>query len=130
MAAYGVLKYPEFYRMGVCVNPLLDWRLEGAFVEETCCAGISSEEDDKEALYKLVPNLKGKLLLVHGMIDNCAPVAGTFRLVEALQQANKNFDMLLLPNLEHGPSKYVQRRAWDYVVQHLRGEEPPVEFEL
>lgn len=130
LAAYGVFKYPEFYRVGVCVNPLLDWRLEGAFLEEICCAGISSKEDDKEILYKLVPNLKGKLLLVHGMIDNCAPVAGTFRLIEALQQANKNFDMLLLPNLEHGPSKYVQRRAWDYVVQHLLGEEPPEEYAL
>ena len=130
LAAYALLQYPDFFRVGICVNACLDWRLSGAFVEAYYTAGLAPERVNNGELCELAGKLKGKLLIVHGMMDDCIPVAAAFRLIEALQQANKNFDMLLLPNLGHGPSKYVQRRAWDYVLRHLRGEEPPEAFVL
>ena len=79
---------------------------------------------------QLVENLQGKLLLSVGMLDISCPPAVTFRLVDALQQANKDFDLLLLPNLGHMPSSYTTRRMWDYLVEHLQGVEPPKEFKL
>ena len=78
----------------------------------------------------LIENLEGKLLLIHGMLDNCTPVTATFRLVEALQLANKDFDMFILPNLKHGSCIYALRRCFDHLVRHLQGIEPPKEFEL
>ena len=75
-------------------------------------------------------NLQGKLLITHGMLDISSPPAGTFRIVEALQKANKDFDLLLLPNLGHVINSYVIRRAWDYLVKHLQGVEPPKAFKL
>ena len=93
-------------------------------------AGLAPESNNRAELSELAHQLKGKLLIVHGMMDDVIPVAAAFRLIEALQAANKNVDMLLLPNLGHGPSQYVQRCAWDYVVTHLLGEEPPVGFAL
>jgi dipeptidyl aminopeptidase/acylaminoacyl peptidase len=75
-----------------------------------------------------VDKLQGKLLLMNGMTDICTPPAAVFRIVEALQKANKDFDMVLLPNLGHDPSRYNFRRGWDYFVQHLLGEEPPKGF--
>ena len=129
LAAHALLKYPDFYTVGVTRNPCLDWRLSGAFVAEMYCAG-APEDEDEEALYKLAGQLKGHLLLVHGLLDDAVPVAETLRLVEALQQANKDFDLLLMPNLGHGANPYVVRRSWDYLVKHLQGVEPPKEVEL
>ena len=72
-------------------------------------------------------------MLIHGMLDNCTPVASTLRIVEALQRANKDFDLLLLPNFGHyggSGSRYVLRRTWDYYVRHLQNIDPPREFSL
>lgn len=78
-------------------------------------------------------NFKGKLLIIHGMLDNASSVSQVFRIIEALQRANKNFDLLLLPNMGHGAgsgTRYALRRTWDYFVKHLLGEEPPTDIEL
>ena len=64
------------------------------------------------------------------MLDPEPPVAATIRLVDALQQANKDVDLLLLPNLGHATSNYTVRRTWDYLVTHLKGLEPPTGFAL
>ena len=57
-------------------------------------------------------------------------VGSAFRLVEALQKANKDFDMICLPNMTHQMTSYTIRREWDYLVTHLQGIEPPKEFSL
>jgi len=53
--------------------------------------------------------------------------AETMRLVAALMKANRNFDMLFVPNLFHGEGSnlYLVRRRWDYFVEHLLGVTPP-----
>ena len=53
-----------------------------------------------------------------------------FRLVEALQKANKDVDLLVVPQTAFLMGSYEQRRAWDYLVKHLQGAEPPKEFNL
>lgn len=76
---------------------------------------------------------KGKLFLLHGMMDDNVPPQSTLLVVDALMKANKDFDLLLLPHARHGfgaDSYYVMRRRWDYFVQHLLGTEPPKEFAL
>jgi len=54
------------------------------------------------------------------------------RFVDALIKANKNFDMLLVPNMYHGEggNLYLVRRRWDYFVQNLLGVTPPAGFEI
>ena len=47
-------------------------------------------------------NLKGKLLLTHGTMDDNVPPSNTLLLVDELIKANKDFDLLLLPNRHHG----------------------------
>ena len=54
-------------------------------------------------------------------------------MVDALIKANKDFDLLLIPNQNHGfgPARtYWMRKRWDYFVRHLHGIEPPKEFEF
>ena len=61
------------------------------------------------------------------MVDQSAPVEATLKIVDALQSANKDFDLVLLPNPSHG---YLVHCAWDYLVERLLGVIPPSGFEL
>jgi dipeptidyl aminopeptidase/acylaminoacyl peptidase len=69
--------------------------------------------------------LKGRLLLVHGDMDNNVHPANTMRLVDALIKANKRFDMLILPGKAHGFGDfqpYFNRRVWEFFAEHLLGD--------
>ena len=121
-AVTGMLVYPEFYKVGVSFNSMVG---KGSYYPQGIYRGNGFPPYEDFA-----DNLAGKLLLMHGMLDASMPVAATFSLAEALQAANKNFDMLILPNVEHQGSEYCTRRCWDYLVTHLLGEDPPENFNL
>lgn len=76
-----------------------------------------------------VESFNGKLLLIQGMGDWSMP-SPTFLLANALIKANKDVDMLCVPNLQHCYNAYTLRREWDYLVTHLLGVEPPPQFLL
>ena len=120
-AIAGLLLYPDFYKVGVSVSGLADFRLFGS---------IATRDEGYPEFEQFAHQLQGKLLLINGMLEDVIPVSMTFRLVEALQKANKPVDMLLLPNLAHGSTDYTVQRSWDYVVEHLLGLEPPRDFQL
>lgn len=68
--------------------------------------------------------------MIHGDMDDNVHPGSTIKLVQALIEANKDFDFLLYPNSAHGVAKfsYVIRRKWDYFVRHLAGSTPPENF--
>jgi dipeptidyl aminopeptidase/acylaminoacyl peptidase len=94
--------------------------------------GPSGDSYDSQANQSLAKNLKGKLLIVHGTLDTNVPPYNTLLVVNELVKANKDFDLLLLPNRGHGfgSEPYMIRRRWDYFVENLMGAEPPVGYEL
>ena len=70
-------------------------------------------------------NLKHKLLLVHGEVDNNVHHAGTVRLMDALIRANKRFDFMLMPGQAHGfgpMQTYFNRMLYEYFAEHLLGD--------
>jgi dipeptidyl aminopeptidase/acylaminoacyl peptidase len=78
-------------------------------------------------------NLKGHLMLVHGTMDDNVPPSNTLLVADALINANKNFDLLMIPNAHHGygtATPYVMRRRWDYFVRYLAGKTPPFEYKM
>ena len=83
---------------------------------------------DAEANQNFAKNLKGHLLLAHGSMDNNVPPVETMLVVEALIKANKEFDMVFIPNVPHGygaASDWMMRKRWDYFVRWLAGATPP-----
>ena len=73
----------------------------------------------------IAKNLKGKLLLIHGEIDNNVHPSNTIRVVNALIKANKRFDMLILPTQRHGfgdMSEYWFWKIADYFSRNLLGD--------
>jgi dipeptidyl aminopeptidase/acylaminoacyl peptidase len=74
---------------------------------------------------ELAPNLKGRLLLTHGDMDNNVHPGNTIRLVNALIKANKRFDMMILPGKPHGygdMQPYHNRLMFEYFTEHLMGD--------
>jgi dipeptidyl aminopeptidase/acylaminoacyl peptidase len=131
--ATAMFKYPDFFKVGIAEsgnhdnrNYEDDWgeRYDGL-------AENSDYEAHSNQLY--AKNLKGKLLLAHGMMDNNVPPSNTMLVADALIKANKDFDLLIFPNSKHGYgafSPYMMRRRWDYFVKNLLEKEPPREFPL
>ncbi|WP_308910592.1 alpha/beta hydrolase family protein [Pseudokordiimonas caeni] len=74
--------------------------------------------------------LKGKLLFIHGMLDMGVHPGALFQLPQALMDANKDFDLLLLPRAAHELPVYALRRQWDYFVANLAGKVPPKEYQI
>ena len=71
-------------------------------------------------------NLKGKLLIMLGELDENVLPATTLQLVHRLIELDKDFDMVYAPNRAHGlEGRHFLRRMWNYFVQHLHGQEPP-----
>ena len=126
------LERQDLYKVGVQMN-LLDNRLISSTIESEKFEGLEGPGADKHYPEQLVNNLSGKLLMMTVMssfLSPSYPPAGTFRVIDALQKANKDFDMLIVPYDLFGCSSYMFRRAWDYLVKHLKGVEPPKEFKL
>ena len=136
--AAAMFRYPDVYKVGIAesgnhenLSYEDDWGERYHGLLEAKGEGKTNYSGQDNA--SIAGNLKGKLYLIHGMMDDNVPVQSTLQVVDALMKANKDFDLLLLPHARHGFGKdsfYVMRRRWDYFVRHLLGTEPPVQFEL
>ncbi|MGA2095137.1 MAG: DPP IV N-terminal domain-containing protein [Candidatus Acidiferrum sp.] len=136
--ADAMFRYPDFFKVGISESGNHDnreyeddWgeRYQGLLVKNS--DGTSNYDD--QANQNLAKNLKGHLLLAHGTLDDNVPPYNTLLVVDALIKANKDFDLLLIPNQHHGygsATLYMTRRRWDYFVRYLLGAEPPREYEL
>lgn len=135
--AGAMFRYPDFFKVGIAEsgnhdnrNYEDDWgeRYHGLLVRNG-----ASDNYDAEANQTLAKNLKGKLLLAHGTLDDNVPPDNTYLVVDALIKAGKDFDLLMIPNAAHGfgpATNYMMRRRWDYFVQHLLGATPPKEYQI
>jgi len=126
-AAHAILAHPDFYKVAVAWAGNHDHRTDKASWVERYMGFPVGDHYEQQSNPSLAGNLKGKLLLMHGEMDENVPPAATLQLVDALIKANKDFDLLILPNGVHGSGNhpYVTRRRWDYFVRYLLGAVPP-----
>ena len=130
-AARALLAYPDFYHVGVSSAGLHDLRGYNADWGEIYQGLPNGENYENQANTDLAAALTGKLLLIYGDLDDNVPPALTLQLINSLIEANRDFDVLVLPNRNHSTSytdPYATRRRWDYFVEHLLGIEPPREY--
>jgi dipeptidyl-peptidase 4 len=136
--AAAMFHYPDFFKVGIAESGNHDerdyeddWAEKWAGVEIKNADGTTNY--DSQANQNYAKNLKGHLLLAHGTMDDNVPPNNTLLVVDALIKANKDFDLLLIPNVPHGygpASQYMTRRRWDYFVRYLAGALPPNEYEM
>jgi dipeptidyl aminopeptidase/acylaminoacyl peptidase len=133
----AMLRHPEFFKVGIAEsgnhdnrNYEDDWgeRYQGLLVRQGDTDNYAAEANQTYAA-----QLRGKLFLIHGMMDDNVPASNTLLVADALVKAGKDFDLLMLPHARHGfaaDGPYVMRRRWDYFVQHLQGNVPPKEYRI
>jgi dipeptidyl-peptidase-4 len=133
----AILRYPDFFKVAVSTSGNHDNRSYNIYWAEKY-QGLMERDTirntnnfEASANQTLAGNLKGKLLLMHGDMDDNVHPANTIQLVNELIKANKDFDFIWAPNRGHGLGEpYFIRRRWDYFVRYLLGKEPPREYEF
>lgn len=128
--ARAMFLYPDFFKVGVANAGNHDQRGYIAMWGESYNGPLVGENYSSTSNAAIAKNLKGKLLLMHGDMDANVSPALTLQVVDALIKANKDFDMLLIPNQEHAWGNYGTRITWDYMVRNLMGATPPKEYLL
>ena len=135
----AMFRFPDFFKAGIAESGNHDQRLNEDDWGERYQGLRRRRTPDgtdsyaAEANQNFAKNLKGHLLLAHGTMDTNVPPYQTMLVADALIKANKDFDLLMLPNQNHGygsASAYMMRRRWDYFVKHLVGQEPPKEYQM
>lgn len=131
--AAAMFRYPDFFKVGIAESGNHDNRNYEDDWGERYNGLVENSDYEKQANQNYAKNLKGKLMLAHGLMDNNVPPSNTMLVVEALIKANKSFDLVVFPNSAHGYgpySSYMMRRRWDYFVQNLLNMEPPKDYLL
>lgn len=131
MSTAAMLVYPDFFKVAVSTAGNHDNSVYNRWWSEKHDGVIERERDgqitfeyDVDKNQDIAKNLKGKLMLMHGDIDNNVHPANTLRVVDALIRANKRFDMYMIPGKRHGfadASDWVNLVRADYFSKHLLG---------
>jgi dipeptidyl aminopeptidase/acylaminoacyl peptidase len=132
-AVRAMLDFPEVFGVGVAESGMHDFRYlnvglaepyNGLFDADTYAAASNVEHADR---------LTGKLLLIHGGLDDRVPPQQSLRLAQRLVAADKDFELFLVPGADHiyfGYEHQVIRRRWAFLIRHLLGTELPADFRL
>jgi len=119
MAGYA-LTHSKKFSAGIAGAPVTDWSLYDSIYTERYM-GLPKDNAggyEKSSVLKAAANLHGKLLLVHGLIDDNVHAQNSLKFIEALQKANKDFDVMVYPSSRHGIlSPHYQRTQYKFILR-------------
>jgi dipeptidyl-peptidase 4 len=127
MALMCLLRAPEIFRAAVAGAPVTSWDGYDTFYTERYMGTPQSNPQgyERSSVMPYVQNLRGQLLLVHGLIDENVHFRHTARLINALIKARKPYSLLLFPDERHMPRSeddriYMEERLRDFFVESVR----------
>jgi dipeptidyl-peptidase-4 len=134
MSTAAMLVYPDFFKAAVSSAGNHDNAIYNSWWSETHHGVMEEADDEGNIKYKylidnnqsLAKNLKGKLMLIHGDVDNNVHPGGTIRMANELIKANKRFDFMLMPGQRHGFGKMTEYSFWlraDHFSKYFLGVE-------
>ncbi|HJM62407.1 MAG: hypothetical protein CMN05_06675 [Roseibacillus sp.] len=122
----ALLFHPDFYKVAVSSCGCHDNRMDKASWNEQWMGYPVGPHYAESSNIDNAHRLKGRLLLIVGELDRNVPPESTLRLADALIRANKDFDLIVVPNGGHGGGgRHGDRRRKDFFRKHLLGIEPP-----
>jgi dipeptidyl-peptidase-4 len=118
------LTHSKLFAAGIASAPVTDWHNYDSIYTERFMNTPQENPEGYEAtsVVKAAPNLHGRLLLVHGIMDDNVHVQNAFQLVEALQKADKDFEVMIYPRARHGgfTLRHYQRLMLDFMERSLK----------
>jgi dipeptidyl-peptidase-4 len=122
LSALAVLKYPDIFKAAVAGAPVTDWKNYDTIYTERYMQTPSENPDGyrRSSCLTYADSLTGKLLLVHGLIDDNVHPANTWQLVDALQRNDQRFDLMVYPNFKHGIGSTYSSLRLEYFCRHLK----------
>lgn len=126
LSAMLLSRFPEVFKCAVSGAPVTSWDGYDTFYTEKYM-GLPSANLSAylhSSVMHHISNMNGKLLLVHGMIDENVHFRHTARLVNALIAAGKTYELLIFPDERHMPRRlrdrvYMEDRIWDFIDRSL-----------
>ena len=131
-AVRALIIHPEFYKVSVSSAGCHDLKIDKVWWPEHHM-GIVGPHYDEQSNIVNAEKIHGKLLLVHGDLDNNVNPVATLRLVAEMIENNKDFELLIVPGHDHYTlynDKYFIRKRWDFFVENLMRVEIPKEFKI
>ena len=126
LAAMCLCRAPDIFHVAIAGAPVTSWDGYDTHYTERYM-GLPGDNPNgyrESAVFDHVPNMKGKLMLVHGLIDENVHFRHTVRLINRLVAAGKDYDLLIFPDERHSPRRlrdriYMEQRISDYFLRHL-----------
>jgi len=127
LTCMALMRYPDVFQVGVAGAPVIDWTgYDTAYTERYMQK--PSENQDGYSNGSVLPHVKkllGKLLIIHGLIDENVHFRHTARLLNSLSEQQKHYDLILFPQERHMPRKqldleYLEDRCLTYLIEHLQ----------
>ena len=125
MTAFA-MTHSDIFKMGISGAPVTDWKNYDAIYTERYM-GLPQDNTEgykASSVLESADNLSGKLLLIHGTIDDNVHLNNTMQLVELLQKAGKQFELMLYPSNRHSVRdkeqlKHLRKLMTDFVLENL-----------
>ena len=127
MAAYAATKGNGAYRLGLVGAPVTDYRLYDSIYTERFMGHPKDNPEgyDSTSIMKSIKDLQGSMVIFHGLMDENVHPQNSIMLVDALIEAGKDFEVVVLPGAGHGPRTPQQRwlvrlKTWEALKKYLR----------
>jgi dipeptidyl-peptidase-4 len=117
----AILRHPEVFAAACASSSVTDWRHYDSIYTERYM-GLPWENEnlsgyDEGSAMKYAKNLKGRLMLFYGSLDNNVHPSNTLMLAKALNDAGKSYEMMVGPDQGHTGLNY--RRMWEFFMDNL-----------
>ena len=126
MSSLAITKGADVFKMAIAVAPVTNWRYYDNIYTERYMRTPQENADgyDENSPINHVDKLEGKYLLIHGSADDNVHVQNTYEMVSALVQANKQFDLFIYPDKNHGiyggnTRLHLYQMMTDYILENL-----------
>jgi len=123
MTLMALFQAPETFKAGVSVAPVTDWRLYDTAYTERYLGHPDAPGDvyENSSVFKYIDGFKGKLLLIHGMADDNVFFDNSVKLMAALQNKGKPFELMTYPGKKHGiRGEATQAHLYNHALEFFR----------
>lgn len=126
MSSLAITKGHEYFKVAIAVAPVTNWRFYDTIYTERFMRTPQENPSgyDDNSPINFVDLIEGHYLLIHGSADDNVHMQNTMEMIEALVQADKQFDLFIYPDKNHGiyggnTRHHLFRKMTDFIVEHL-----------